>query len=70
MLKNINEDSQILVLKALKVETSSKVISVLEEMSVNYKAKFGSVEEKLKAIVELKEFLSPQSFYTFLIMTF
>lgn len=64
MLKNINEDSQILVLKALKVETSSKVISVLEEMSVNYKAKFGSVEEKLKAIVELKEFLSPQSLQT------
>ena len=64
MLKNINEDSQILVLKALKVETSSKVISVLEEMSVNYKAKFGSHEEKLKAIVELKEFLSPQSLQT------
>ena len=64
MLKNINEDSQILVLKALKVETSSKVISVLEEMSVNYKAKFGTQEEKLKAIVELKEFLSPQSLQT------
>jgi len=64
MLKNINEDSQILVLKALKVEKSSNVIAVLEEMSAIYKAKFGTKNEKLNAIVELKEYLSPQSLQT------
>lgn len=64
MLKNINEDSQMLVLKALKVEKSSKVLSILEEMSLNYKAKFGSTEEQIQAIIALKEFLSPQSLQT------
>ncbi len=61
MLKNIDEDSKELVLKALKNEKNESVKSVLIEMDTILKAKYGTNEEKLKAIKELGDFLSAQT---------
>jgi len=64
MLKNIDKDSFFLINKALKSEKDEDVREVLTEANTILKALYGTSEEKLKAIVDLAEYLSPQSLTT------
>ena len=64
ILENLDEDSKELISKALKSENSSKVKEVLIEANTILVAKYGSGEEKIKAIEDLGNFLSPQSLQT------
>ncbi|WP_458700315.1 urea ABC transporter permease subunit UrtB [Sulfurospirillum sp. 1307] len=64
ILKNVDEGYIPLIAKALKVEKDSSVKSVLAETDAILKAKFGTEEEKLVAIKELANFISPQSLQT------
>ncbi len=61
ILANLDIDSQELVAKGLEKEQDSNVKSVLQEADTILKAKFGSDEEKLKAIVSLGSYLSSES---------
>lgn len=64
ILNNLNESSIELINKALKTEKNDNVKDVLIEIDTILKAKYGTNEEKLKAVVELGDFLSSQSLQT------
>jgi len=64
MLKNVDKDSKALILKALKQEKDTDVKKVLVEMDTILKALYGTAEEQLLAVVDLSDYLSPQSLET------
>ena len=64
ILTHLSEDSKIIISKALKSEKDDGVREVLEEADTILKAKFGTNEERLKAIVKLGDYLSSQSLST------
>jgi urea transport system permease protein len=64
IINNLNTDSIELVTKALKTEKDKEVKEVLVEIDTILKAKYGTSEEQLKAIVALGDFLSPKALQT------
>lgn len=64
ILKKIDKDSIALVAKALSKEKDSSVRAVLMESDAILKAKFGTDEQRVVAIKELADFLSPQTLQT------
>jgi urea transport system permease protein len=64
ILKNVDQDAQALVQKALKSEQDSEVKEVLTEIDTIIKAKYGSKEEQLQAVKDLGDYLSPQALAT------
>ncbi|HIP56143.1 MAG TPA: urea ABC transporter permease subunit UrtB [Arcobacter sp.] len=61
ILKNISESSTPLIKKALISEKETSIRDVLVESYTILQARFGTDKEKIKAITELGDYLSPQA---------
>ncbi|WP_331774806.1 urea ABC transporter permease subunit UrtB [Sulfurospirillum sp. 1612] len=61
ILKNLNQDSMVLINKALKSEKDASVIRVLGEAKSILQVNYGTQAEQLVAVQKLGDFLSPQA---------
>ncbi len=64
LLKNLKADDKEIILEALQSEKSSNVRDVLDEANTILMAKYGTAEEKYKAVDKLGSFISAKTFIT------